>query len=152
MADTEEEVRLLKELHRREEEIRRLEKQIRGYKGLAEREKGKVASEQPPETKTEPPKTAETASPPHYVGSWQHYCPTCGGENENFKDETECVDCGMHLGAAADLKDLKACPNCGGHKAKLTPKTLEERDRDIDARYATGSEMKSGERPTEVKS
>jgi|SRR5271157_4511426 len=75
------------------------------------------------ETKTpEPEKQLET---PHYVGPWQKFCPTCGDQNPAFKDETECIDCGEPLGAAANLKTEKnpsgaliACPRCGGHHAR----------------------------------
>lgn len=55
---------------------------------------------------------------PHYIGAWQRYCPTCGDENPEFKDETQCEDCGAHLGAKETAEKLKACPNCGGHRAK----------------------------------
>ena len=55
---------------------------------------------------------------PHYIGAWQRFCPTCGDENPDFKDETQCEDCGAHLGAKETAEKLKACPNCGGHKAK----------------------------------
>lgn len=55
---------------------------------------------------------------PHYIAEWQHYCPTCGDENPDFKDETICKDCGMHLGPMAYVEKLKVCPNCGGHNAK----------------------------------
>jgi DNA-directed RNA polymerase subunit RPC12/RpoP len=55
---------------------------------------------------------------PHYIGAWQRFCPTCGDENPDFKDETQCEDCGAHLGAKETAEKLKACPNCGGHRAK----------------------------------
>jgi hypothetical protein len=63
--------------------------------------------------------TTPTPGPgkPHYVGTWQQYCPDCGDKNPEFKDETECPDCHMHLGAKDQVEKLKACPNCGGHKA-----------------------------------
>jgi predicted RNA-binding Zn-ribbon protein involved in translation (DUF1610 family) len=56
---------------------------------------------------------------PHYIGAWQHFCPTCGDPNPDFKDETICTDCGTHLGAKEVAEKLKACPNCGGHSAKV---------------------------------
>ena len=55
---------------------------------------------------------------PHYIGAWQQFCPTCGDKNPNFKDETECEDCHAHLGSKEVAEKLKACPNCGGHRAK----------------------------------
>jgi hypothetical protein len=55
---------------------------------------------------------------PHFIGSWQRYCPTCGDQNPEFKDETVCEDCGTHLGAKQIVEKLKACPNCGGTRAK----------------------------------
>jgi hypothetical protein len=58
------------------------------------------------------------ADEPHYIGSWQQYCPTCGDRNPDFKDEVVCKDCGTHLGARATAEKLKACPNCGGQEAK----------------------------------
>lgn len=54
---------------------------------------------------------------PHFIGAWQKHCPTCGDKNPDFKDETKCDDCGMHLGAKEVAEKLKACPNCGGHRA-----------------------------------
>jgi hypothetical protein len=73
------------------------------------------------EKKEEPPKPEEHTldeKKPHYVGPWQRFCPTCGEQNPDFKDETECKDCHMHLGPVAYVEKLKACPNCGGHNAK----------------------------------
>jgi hypothetical protein len=74
----------------------------------------------------EPPKPI---LPPHFAGSWERYCPTCGEQNPGFKDETVCKDCGTHLGAAADIKTeenpggvVTACWNCGGKKAKKIEK------------------------------
>jgi len=57
---------------------------------------------------------------PHFVGKWQHYCTHAGCEQENpdWKDETKCKDCGMHLGSVETAKSLARCPNCGGHSAK----------------------------------
>jgi len=62
-------------------------------------------------------KKEEPAPAPHWTGSFQKYCPTCGDANPIFKDETVCSTpgCGQHLGAEEGLKTLKACPNCGGH-------------------------------------
>jgi len=59
---------------------------------------------------------------PHFIGAWQRYCPTCGDQNPNFKDETECVTCHTRLGAREVAQKLKACPNCGGKNAKVIQK------------------------------
>jgi hypothetical protein len=80
----------------------------------------------PEEHKHEEAKPPETEKAPHYVGPWQKFCPTCGDQNPDFQDETECKDCHTHLGAAKNIKTpenpdgkLVVCPNCGGHRAKL---------------------------------
>jgi hypothetical protein len=68
------------------------------------------------------PEHGHTEGQPHYIGSWQRYCPTCGDQNPDFKDETTCDDCGVHLGAKEIAAKLKACPNCGGHSASVIKK------------------------------
>jgi DNA-directed RNA polymerase subunit RPC12/RpoP len=40
-------------------------------------------------------------------------CPDCGVRNPNFKDETKCARCDMHLGAYEEAKALEKCPFCG---------------------------------------
>jgi hypothetical protein len=86
---------------------------------------------EPPSTSTQeketsnPPPTDEhghAEGQPHYIGSWQRYCPTCGDQNPEFKDETTCDGCGVHLGAKEVAEKLKACPNCGGHSASVIKK------------------------------
>lgn len=73
-------------------------------------------------TESPPPSTPKLdgheEGKPHFVGSWQKFCPTCGIPNPDFKDETKCKDCGTHLGAFETANKLKACPNCGGHRAE----------------------------------
>lgn len=67
----------------------------------------------------EKPEAAPVAeTKPHYVGAWQQFCPDCGVPNPEFHDETECSTCHMHLGSKEGLAKIKACPNCGGVKAK----------------------------------
>ena len=96
----------------------------------------KVSNETLPGSKTEggakPGASTETKPPlvsngdmhghedgkPHYIGAWQQFCPTCGDKNPDFKDETECEDCHAHLGSKEVAEKLRACPNCGGHRAK----------------------------------
>jgi hypothetical protein len=56
----------------------------------------------------------------HLMHKWQHYCTglNCEGENPDFKDETQCEGCGMHLGSVDVATSLSRCPSCGGHKVK----------------------------------
>jgi predicted RNA-binding Zn-ribbon protein involved in translation (DUF1610 family) len=96
-----------------------LKKQIAGYKMREIARNRRPAVEEkpaPPPAETHTEETAEAK--PHYVGSWQQYCPDCGDKNPAFKDETVCKTCGMHLGAAAEVERLKACPNCGNKGAR----------------------------------
>ena len=78
-------------------------------------------TKQPPTPPTPPDLHADHGheeGKPHYIGAWQQFCPTCGDKNPNFKDETECEDCHTHLGSKEVAEKLRACPNCGGHRAK----------------------------------
>lgn len=56
----------------------------------------------------------------HLLHPWQHFCTgvNCEGENPNFKDETQCETCGMHLGAVEVAEKLSRCPSCGGKQVK----------------------------------
>jgi hypothetical protein len=96
-----------------------LKRQVQAYRM---REKLPKAPKEP-ERKEEPkPEPAAEEKMPHYVGSWERFCPDCGEPNPAFKDETICDPkqggCGMHLGAAAEVEKLKVCPNCGGRHAR----------------------------------
>ena len=96
-----------------------LKRQVQAYKM---REKlPKPPTSQPPKQELPTP-TSEEEKSPHFVGTWQQYCPTCGDKNPDFKDETICDPktggCGMHLGAVAQVEKLKACPNCGKTHAR----------------------------------
>lgn len=110
-------------------EKHKLEKKIRGYKGLQARTDQHTEQDHPAETTDPPEKTEKIVQEPHFIGNWQKHCPTCGDTNPDFKDEIECDKdeggCGMHLGAKDNLKNLKACPNCGGTKAKLIEKKVD---------------------------
>jgi ribosomal protein S27AE len=104
-------------------EMAALKRQIAGYRmrEIARNKKPAIEASTPPAPAEEA--HAESAKP-HYVGTWQQYCPDCGDKNPEFKDETICNPkkggCGMHLGAAKDVEKLKACPNCGGqHAARI---------------------------------
>ncbi len=112
------------ELAKAKEETVRVTKELAALR--RKRENKVVAHADPPKvdplpsTATEP-KTDEHGheeGKPHYIGAWQQFCPTCGDKNPDFKDETVCQDCGQHLGAKETVEKLKACPNCGGHRAK----------------------------------
>lgn len=106
------------ELTKLMQENRRLSKSIRGYKGLAARGGLDHSQNIPDNTSKEERDTEKTPMPEHWVGPWQKYCTDCGGVNPDFKDETECQICGMHLGSREVAEKLKACPNCGSKKAK----------------------------------
>lgn len=93
-------------------------KSIRGYKGLSSRGGLDRVQENPLRTGHNYVEPVNTPTPEHWVGPWQKYCADCGGINPDFKDETECQDCHMHLGAVEVAEKLKACPNCGSKKAK----------------------------------
>ena len=118
--------------------IARVEKSENEIKGLKLRTDRKEKRENPAptqkETQKEPEsKPAETKTSienvetdkhehPHF-NKWQRFCPTCGDQNPEFKDETQCVRCGTHLGAKENLSTaenpnapIKVCPNCGAGK------------------------------------
>jgi len=89
--------------------ITQLQAEIDNLKGLGEHNLTKQNPEEP---------TIQEQSP-HYVGTWHKYCPDCGEENPEFKDETYCIDCNIDIGAAERIADIKACPNCGKDHFKL---------------------------------
>jgi hypothetical protein len=105
----------------REENIT-LKRQVQAYKMREKLPKREPASTEKPTTEKTTVSAAQTEENPHFVGSWQQYCPTCGDKNPDFKDETICDPknggCGMHLGAIKDVEKLKACPNCGKTHAR----------------------------------
>jgi hypothetical protein len=107
-------------LAKKDSEISNLQKElaeVKARRNVADKEYARKHPE-PTETSKIEEKKEEPPKPPHFTGSWQKWCPTCGDTNPNFKDETICSTpgCGQHLGAEEGIKDLKACPNCGGHK------------------------------------
>lgn len=107
------------------EKIRKQEASIKGYKGqVAILQRRYHAPEPAPgeteqETGREEPPTEKVEPPAHFVGPWQQYCADCGDKNPDFKDETKCTACGMHLGSKDAAPKLKACPNCGGKDAEV---------------------------------
>lgn len=68
---------------------------------------------------TEPKPVAKQEQAPvkdpqiHAMSITDAFCPGCGTKNEEFKDETECKNCGHGLGAIATISQVKACPGCG---------------------------------------
>jgi len=126
---TEEELETLKtEAANAKAETEKLKQQLRAASAReAKKEKKQAASKtsQPPAPVDRAEHTADHGheeTKPHYVGAWQQFCPTCGEKNPDFKDEVVCDDCGAHLGAREIAEKMKACPNCGGHKASVIKK------------------------------
>jgi len=103
-------------------ELENSKKTIETLKKEENKKPTKKSAPEPKEPEPSKPSVEEThgheEGKPHYIGAWQQYCPTCGDKNPDFKDETQCEDCGAHLGAKETAEKLKACPNCGGHSAK----------------------------------
>jgi hypothetical protein len=100
----------------------------KALEALRRKRENKKPTTEPPSASTQEKQTSNpqpvdehghTEGTPHYIGSWQQYCPTCGDRNPDFKDETKCDGCGVHLGAREVAEKLKACPNCGGHSASV---------------------------------
>jgi hypothetical protein len=60
-----------------------------------------------------PPEPEKTKVVEHSMSITDAFCPECGGPNPDFKDETECIECGHPLGAIATLDKVKNCPGCG---------------------------------------
>ena len=99
----------------------KLKKEMQAATARAGKEAKKVAASKtstPPAPHDPEADHGHETGKPHYIGAWQRFCPTCGDENPEFKDETQCEDCGAYLGAKETAEKLKACPNCGGHRAK----------------------------------
>jgi predicted RNA-binding Zn-ribbon protein involved in translation (DUF1610 family) len=131
----EEKIRLNKELDARAHDIAEITKRAeKAEKDLEALRKKRAKASNTTPTETDKPKPSAPGASnetekhdkhgheegkPHYIGAWQHFCPTCGDPNPDFKDETVCTDCGTHLGAKDVAEKLKACPNCGGHSAKV---------------------------------
>lgn len=110
---------LRKELVESKAAAEKYKKDAQAATARAGKEAKKQAAVKPPATPHDPEADhGHEQGKPHYIGAWQRFCPTCGDENPDFKDETQCEDCGAHLGAKETAEKLKACPNCGGHRAK----------------------------------
>ena len=91
-----------------------------------------IALEVPPERMNQPAPENPAPKTEHVVRPWEKFCPDCGGDNPEYKDETECVDCGMSLGAAKYLPKISKCPNgnCNSTKparlkSHINPKTID---------------------------
>lgn len=94
-------------------------------------EKPGLSLEVPSENLTAPiPPVEPSKKTEHIVRPWEKFCPDCGGDNPEYKDETECVDCHASLGAAKYLPKLPACPNCKSSKparlkSHINPKAID---------------------------
>lgn len=104
------------------QKIRKLNKQIAGYKSLEKRKKKNNIQETNETTVDQEEKTPKSEFTTHHTVPWLKDCPECGGENPDFKDETECDKdqggCGRHLGSKETVKKLNSCPFCGNKKVK----------------------------------
>lgn len=107
----------------KEEELANLKAELENSKKTIETLEKETESKEPEPSKPSVEETrAHKEGIPHFIGAWQQYCPTCGDKNPDFKDETTCDSCGVHLGAKEVAEKLKACPNCGGHNASMIKK------------------------------
>lgn len=96
----------------------RYQKQIQNLKKKAPKEH--THQEEPTATTTEASSTGkdraplENGNPRVHTIEWKpRNCPECAQPNMDFKDETKCAKCGLHLGSVDYAKSkLKACPNC----------------------------------------
>lgn len=87
---------------------------------------GNIAREEPHNHEHEQPDPSQgrEAQTGHLMHKWQRFCtgPNCEGENPDFKDETQCDNCGMHLGSVEVATSLSRCPSCGSKKVKRVDK------------------------------
>jgi hypothetical protein len=69
----------------------------------------------PAPSSPDPSTSKPDLSPGEHIVAWQpKFCPECATSNQGFKDETQCSDCGIHLGSQDYAHDtMKICPNCG---------------------------------------
>ena len=67
----------------------------------------------PEAEKPEKPSEPEKKGVDHARSITDQFCPECGDPNPEFKDETECKECGRSLGAVETLSRVKQCPGCG---------------------------------------
>ena len=67
----------------------------------------------PPAAEPKAPPEPEPKGVEHARSITDQFCPECGDANPEFKDETECKDCGRSLGAVETLSRVKQCPSCG---------------------------------------
>lgn len=57
----------------------------------------------------------------HTVRYYEKFCPDCGADNPDWKDEIECKGCGTALGAASNAPKISRCPNGRCEFAKVDP-------------------------------
>lgn len=100
-------------------------------KSIEEKKVEGLSLEVPPESnKAETTTTAPKTD--HVVRPWEQFCPDCGTDNPEFKDETQCSNgsCGKSLGAAKYLPKITKCPFCGSTapaklKSNINPKAID---------------------------
>jgi hypothetical protein len=89
--------------------------------------KGEVSAVPDTKSGNNQPIAPPNEAPAHSFKFFQQYCTDCGEKNPEFKDETACKGCGMHLGAVEAAMRMKACPSCGAKDLKaLSPEALEK--------------------------
>lgn len=105
-----------------EAELEATKKKMKGYAGQIGVLKRERSTPEPTPSGHQPTSSAPEAKeaapeePQHPVHSYEKFCPDCAAPNPSFKDETECKNCHVHLGAAAQVEKLAACPFCGSTK------------------------------------
>ena len=72
-----------------------------------------IAPPDPPAAAPHVPPEPEAKGVEHARSITDQFCPECGDANPEFKDETECKECGRSLGAVETLSRVKQCPSCG---------------------------------------
>jgi hypothetical protein len=113
------------EAEARLEESNQEKKRLQNQLSALRRTQGVESTAKPPEEKKEElaildiaPEALNKEAPlgpapkiEHMVRPWEKFCPDCGSDNPEWKDETECVDCHTPLGAVKYVSKMKKCPN-----------------------------------------
>lgn len=96
----------------------KLKTKLEGRESSPKVDHSEIGLESKPPEKAEE-KKEEAKATPHLVESWHpRFCPDCGTQNPDFKNEVECASCGIALGSEEVVKSekFKVCPNCGKGK------------------------------------
>ena len=116
------------QIRKENEDLRTELAEVKSKRNKADKEYAQKHPEPTKEVEKEE-KKEEAPSRPHFYAKWQKFCPECGEENPEFKDETLCdtPGCNFHMGAIDNLPNVKKCPQCGGHSAhKIKVKEVEQ--------------------------